>query len=197
MAVMGDDHATQERAVDLLDRHLRDGEAVDPPVVAAVVTVAAVSGGEDRYAQFVERFREADTPQDQLRYLYALADFDDEALMTRTLDFVLGPEVRTQNAPYVLARCILNRERGDQAWRFVREHWDHANTAFPDASIVRMVDPVKTLTRPEQQADVAAFFAEHDIPQAAKTLQQVLERQRVNVSLRERAAPTLAARFGA
>ena len=49
-----------------------------------------------------------------------------------------------------------------------------------------MVDPVKTLTRPEQQADVAAFFAEHDIPQAAKTLQQVLERQRVNVSLRER-----------
>ena len=60
-----------------------------------------------------------------------------------------------------------------------------------------MVDPVKTLTRPEQQADVAAFFAEHDIPQAAKTLQQVLERQRVNVSLCERAAPTLTARFGA
>jgi puromycin-sensitive aminopeptidase len=197
MAVMGDDRATQERAAEVLDGHLRDGEAVDPPVVAAVVNVAAASGGVERYEQFVERFREADTPQDQLRYLYALADFDDEALMSRTLDFLLGPEVRTQNAPYVLARCILNRERGDQAWRFIREHWEHANTAFPNASIVRMVDPVKTLTRPEQQADVAAFFAEHDIPQAAKTLQQVLERQRVNVSLRERAAPTLTARFGA
>ena len=197
MAVMGNDVPAQERAAEILDRHLRDGEAVDPPVVAAVVTVAAATGGEERYEQFVERFREADTPQDQLRYLYALADFDDEALMTRTLDFLLGPEVRTQNAPYVLARCILNRERGDQAWRFVREHWDHANTAFPNASIVRMVDPVKTLTRPEQQADVAGFFAEHGIPQAAKTLQQVLERQRVNVSLREREASTLATRFGA
>ncbi len=197
MAVMGNDVPAQERAAEILDRHLRDGEAVDPPVVAAVVTVAAATGGEERYEQFVERFREADTPQDQLRYLYALADFDDEALMTRTLDFLLGPEVRTQNAPYALARCILNRERGDQAWRFVREHWDHANTAFPNASIVRMVDPVKTLTRPEQQADVAGFFAEHGIPQAAKTLQQVLERQRVNVSLREREASTLATRFGA
>ena len=165
MAVMGDDRATQERAA-VLDGHLRDGEAVDLPVVAAVVAVAA-PGGVERYEQFVERFREADTPQDQLRYLYALADFDDEALMSRTLDFLLGPEVRTQNAPYVLARCILNRERGDQAWRFIREHWEHANTALPNASIVRMVDPVKTLTRPEQQADVAAFFAEHDIPQAA------------------------------
>ena len=98
MAVMGDDRATQERAAEVLDGHLRDGEAVDPPVVAAVVAVAA-PGGVERYEQFVERFREADTPQDQLRYLYALADFDDEALMSRTLDFLLGPEVRTQNAP--------------------------------------------------------------------------------------------------
>ena len=87
------------------------------------------------------------------------------------------------------ARCIANRDHGDQAWRFVREHWDHANAALPATSIVRMVDPVKTLTRPEQQADVAGFFAEHAIPQAAKTLQQVLERQRVNVALRDREAP--------
>ena len=36
------------------------------------------------------------------------------------------------------------------------------------------------------QADVQAFFAEHNIPQAAKTLQQVLERQRVNTALRSR-----------
>ena len=59
-----------------------------------------------------------------------------------------------------------------------------------------MVDPVKTLIRPEQQIDVAGFFAEHDIPQAAKTLQQVLERQRVNVALRSREAERLAASFG-
>ena len=110
--------------------------------------------------------------------------------MARTLEFLLGPDVKSQNAPYALARCILNRERGEQAWRFVREHWDHANAAFPNPSIVRMIDPVKTLTRPEQEADVAGFFAEHDIPQAAKTLQQVLERQRVNVALRTREAPT-------
>ena len=167
----------------MLDGHLRDGEAVDLPVVAAVVAAAASSGVE-RYEQFVERFREADTPQDQLRYLYALADFDDEALMSRTLD---PPRTRGANAerPYVLARCILNRDAatrpGDSS-----ASTGSTPTPRPNASIVRMVDPVKTLTRPEQQADVAAFFAEHDIPQAAKTLQQVLERQRVNVSLRER-----------
>jgi len=160
-------------------------------------SVVAATGGAAEYDRYVERFREATTPQEQLRYLYALADFPDEDLMSRTLEFLLGPDVKSQNAPYALARCIMNRERGEQAWRFVREHWDHANAAFPNPSIVRMVDPVKTLTRPEQEADVAGFFAEHDIPQAAKTLQQVLERQRVNVALRAREAPRLAEHFTA
>ena len=36
------------------------------------------------------------------------------------------------------------------------------------------------------------FFAEHPIPQAAKTLDQVLERQRVNAALRERESARLA-----
>ena len=39
---------------------------------------------------------------------------------------------------------------------------------------------------PEVETDVQAFCAEHPIPQAAKTLEQVLERQRVNVALRRR-----------
>ena len=195
LAVLGDDAGAQATASELFEQQLRDPAAVDPPVTAAVVSVVAATGGAAEYDRYVERFKEATTPQEQLRYLYALADFPDEDLMARTLEFLLGPDVKSQNAPYALARCILNRERGEQAWRFVREHWDHANAAFPNPSIVRMIDPVKTLTRPEQEADVAGFFAEHDIPQAAKTLQQVLERQRVNVALRGREAPRLAAHF--
>jgi aminopeptidase N len=195
LAVLGDDADAQAEAAERFEQQLRDPASVDPPVTAAVVAVVAANGGEAEYDRYIERFKEATTPQEQLRYLYALADFPDEELMARTLEFLIGPDVKTQNAPYALARCILNRERGEQAWRFVREHWDHANAAFPNPSIVRMVDPVKTLTRPEQQADVAGFFAEHDIPQAAKTLQQVLERQRVNVALRTREAPRLADHF--
>ena len=50
-----------------------------------------------------------------------------------------------------------------------------------------MIDPVKLLNRAGTVvADVQSFFSEHPIPQAAKTLDQVLERQRVNAALRER-----------
>ncbi|HEY7044372.1 MAG TPA: M1 family metallopeptidase [Nocardioidaceae bacterium] len=197
LAILGDDAAAQQRAAELFERQLEDASANDPEVAAAVVNVVATTGGPDRYDRFVDCFRTAPTPQEKLRYLYALADFRDEALMARTLEFLVGDEVKTQNAPFVLGRCIANRDRGEQAWRFVREQWDHANAAFPDNSIVRMIDPVKTLIREDQQADVAAFFAEHEIPQAAKTLQQVLERQRINVALREREAAPLSTYFGA
>ena len=43
--------------------------------------------------------------------------------------------------------------------------------------------------------DAAAFFEDHPIPQSAKSLQQMLERQRVFAALRERAEPELAAHF--
>jgi hypothetical protein len=42
------------------------------------------------------------------------------------------------------------------------------------------------LNTTDSVADVQRFFAEHPIPQAAKTLDQHLERQRVNAALRAR-----------
>jgi hypothetical protein len=42
---------------------------------------------------------------------------------------------------------------------------------------------------------VAAFLAEHPLPQAGKRVEQVLERQAVNVALRQREEPALADAF--
>jgi puromycin-sensitive aminopeptidase len=103
--------------------------------------------------------------------------------------------VRTQDAPILLGRGIAHREHGALAWRFVRDHWDAAKSRFPSNLVVRIVEPVTRLTRPEEQADVAAFLAGHPLPQAAKRVAQILERQRVNVALRQREEPTLADAF--
>jgi len=57
---------------------------------------------------------------------------------------------------------------------------------------VRMVDSAKMLNSDTAEASVQAFFSEHDIPQAVQTLQQVLERQKVNAELRRRESEALA-----
>ena len=189
LAVLGDDAPTQQRFRSI--EETPDG--VDPELVSAATGVVAATGGDADYELFLGRFRTAITPQEQLRYLYALAEFPDAALIDRTCELAMGSEVKTQNAPFLLARCIANREHGAAAWGFVRRHWDEANERFPNNTIVRMVDPVKLLTEPDVAADVQGFFAEHPIPQGAKTLDQVLERQRVNVALRAREGDRLLA----
>ncbi len=123
--------------------------------------------------------------------MYALAEFPSREQIERTIALAFSGEVRTQNAPFLLNRCIANRWQGSYAWQEVRKHWDDANDKFPNNTIVRMIDPVKLLTEPAVVADVQSFFSEHPIPQAAKTLDQVLERQRTNAALAEREAERL------
>jgi puromycin-sensitive aminopeptidase len=177
LAVLGNDRTAQAECRRLLD------EGGDPELVATATTAVAAVGSDADYDRFVQSFRSATTPQVQLRFLYALAEFPEQAQIDRTIDFAFSGEVKSMNAPFLLHRCIANRWNGERAWQSVRQRWDEANEKFPNNTIVRMIDPVKMLTRPEVTADVQAFFGEHPIPQAAKTLDQVLERQRVNASM--------------
>jgi puromycin-sensitive aminopeptidase len=158
-----------------------DPTAVDPELISAATTVVAATGDADTYEQMRERFLTGSTPQEQLRHLYALAEFDDEALVLATCEFAMSSEVRSQNAPFLLRAAIANRHHGPAAWAFVRDHWDEALDRFPSNTIVRMVDSITYLSTPELVDDTSSFFADHPIEQAAKTLEQVLERQRVNI----------------
>jgi puromycin-sensitive aminopeptidase len=192
LGVLGDDEPTQRLCRGLFETGEADPGAVDPELLAAATTVVASSGGDDVYDRMIAGFTDAATPQDQLRHLNALAEFDDEALIVRTCEFLMSDAVKTQNAPFVLRLCIANRNHGPVAWRFVRQHWEEANERFPSNSIVRMIDSVHLLDTPELVADVQAFFAEHPIEQALKTQEQILERQRVNAALRAREQAALA-----
>ena len=187
-AVLGADADIRQHCRSLL---VGETDGVDPELLAAATTVVASIGDGADFDAFVEKFRHAATPQEQLRSLYALAEFDDADLIRRACEFAFSGEVRSQNAPYLLSRCIANRSHGELAWTIVRKNWDIANARFPEPSIIRMIDPVKLLDRPSTLADVQGFFSEHPVEQSASTLAQVLERQRVNAAFREREHDTL------
>ncbi len=196
VAVLGQDEAAVVRARSLFEQGDADPSSVDPEVYAAATRVVATTGGATEYERFLNGFRHGATPQEQLRFLYALAEFDDAELIERTVEFAFSGEVKSQNAPFLLQRCIAQREHGALAWRLLRQRWDEANRRFPTNTIVRMIDSVKTLNRKEDELDVQGFFSEHPIPQGANTLAQILERQRVNVALREREGERLAEMLG-
>ncbi len=196
-AMLGADERSRERSVAYYERWTTDPESVDAELAAAATTVVAATGGIIEYEKMLEVAMHGATPQVQLRHLFALAEFDDSDLMARTCELAMSSKVKTQNAPFLLRSCIGNRAHGQQAWDFVRRNWAIAEDRFPRSTIVRMIETVKLLDRPNQVADVQAFFAEHPIPQGSKTLDQILERQRVNAAVLARSAAPLVAELSA
>jgi puromycin-sensitive aminopeptidase len=188
---IGDDAAVQERARRVLDDELA-GRPADPSVAAAAVGVVAGVGDGSWWQRYLDRHRSTDSPQEALRYQYGLAGFPSVELAERTLGLTLT-EFRSQNAPFVIFHLLTNRDVNEATWAFVKREWDAICERFPDNTIPRLLGGVVALSTPELAADVEAFVAAHPVPQAARTVEQHLERLRVNVALREREAAAIAA----
>ena len=188
LGVLGDDRAVQARAVELY----AGAADVDPNVLPAIIAVLAHAGDGARYDEFLQKFRSAATPQEEQRYLYALAGFRQPALLSQTLARTTNGEFRTQDAPFV-ARALLTSVHGRElAWEFVKTNWDTMERLYPKAGLRRLAEGVIGLATPELERDVHAFFKARRPEFGGKTLEQYLEQLRIAVSLRERESAALA-----
>ena len=194
LGTIGADDDVRTRARAIHEAYVKNSSEVDPELVAAALTVIADSGTGDEFQQFLARWRAAKNPQEELRYLYSLPRFHDDASFQQVLELSIG-EVRTQNAPFLLGRALMNTTHGAVAWDFVRKHWPELLERFPSSTIVRMVEGVKWLI--DAVPDVEGFFAEHPVPQGKKTLEQHLERLHVNAAFCNREHAALAAALSA
>ena len=166
-------------------------EGLQPNVLAAAVAVLAHCGDEARYEEFLAHFRSAKTPQEEQRYLYALAGFRPPRLVQQTLARTLSGEIRTQDAPFVL-RALLSSVHGrGQAWAFFQENWERMNRDFPPTAVRRMCEGVTGLATPEWEGEVNEFFRSRHVDLGGKTLEQYLEHLRIAVRLREREGSAL------
>jgi puromycin-sensitive aminopeptidase len=193
LGTIGDDKTIQAEARTRYTQYKQNPEAVDRNVVPALVAILATSGGAAEYEEFTTTFKTAKTPQEETRYLFALAAFRPADLFERTLQLTLNGEVRTQNAPYLMRSILLNTEGRERAWAFLKANWDEMGRQYPDNSIVRMCEGIVSLVTPELEAEVIDFFAGHPVKQGGKTMQQHLEKLRVAVACKQREAANIEA----
>jgi puromycin-sensitive aminopeptidase len=191
LGVLGNDAAVQARAVELHAAAQRDPASVDPNVLPAVIAVLAHAGDGRRYDDFLAAFRTARTPQEEQRYLYALAGFRDTALLRQTLDRALNGEIRTQDAPFVVRSMLMGVHARELAWDFVKQHWDTMDGLYPKHGMRRLAEGVTGLVTRELEADVQRFFAAKNPQFGGKVLAQYLEHLHVAVELRERESAAL------
>ena len=191
LGTLGDDSELQKKAQELYARFDDNPEAADRDLMPALVNILAYCGDAARYEEFKRKFKSPRTPQEEQRYLFALANFRDRTLLEKTLQKTLDGEVRTQNAPYLMHALLLNPTFRYEAWEFLRAHWSEMVEKYPDSALPRMCEAVIALL--DREEEVKKFFSEHRVRLGGKLIDQHLERLSVAVGFRRREGANLQA----
>ena len=147
LGTIGADETVRARARAVVDAGWEHGPA-DPDLFDAAVRVVAAAGGEATFDEYLARADKAANPQDELRYLGALAGVPQPELLQRYLDLMLTDQVRSQDAPYLLRQVLADRDHARTAWDFVHREWSAMNERYPSNSIARLLDGVRTVSDP-------------------------------------------------
>jgi puromycin-sensitive aminopeptidase len=177
-----------------------EGKSVlDPNVLPAVIGILATTGDAKRYDEFFALFQAAKdkNPQDEARFMDALAEFNEPELYKRAAQLALTQHIRSQDAPFFLA-SIMTSSRIDKrrhAWKFVQENWDALEKAFPSNGMVKVAGAMTALDTEDLEREVNTFLAAHPIEAGTMAVSQALEQLRVNVALRQRETQSLVRYF--
>ena len=173
----GRDPAVIAKAREVVLSELAKPGSVESTLLNTAVPVAALSGDAALYERYLARSRATSDPEEQHRYMYALAAFSDPALVRRTMDYIAGPEVRTQDTKIFIARLLGNPDARQLAWELLQARWTDVQKKtgeFVGNTVI--VGALGAMCGSRALADVKKFFAVHKVPDAERTLQQSAER---------------------
>jgi puromycin-sensitive aminopeptidase len=182
------------------DAYLRDPAALHPDLRAVVFGLVAQEGDRVTYDRLWDLERKVTLHEEKLRFLGALTRPRNRDLLQETLRLSLSPEVRSQDTVGVLTGVAGNRAFGrDMAWDFIKANWEELDHRYGKGGFVlmRLVSITGSFTTLERAREVEQFFTAHPVPSAARTVQQSLERVRINAKWLEKNRDELAKWFAA
>jgi puromycin-sensitive aminopeptidase len=165
------------------DRYAHDPQAVHPDLRSTVLNLAAFGGDRSTYEALRAVEERATLQEEKLRALTALTHFRQPDLLRDALELSLSPVVRSQDTIRVVAGVAMNPHGRELAWEFVRAHWPEFDQRYGGGGflLTRLIEAVtSSFTSLVKEREVAEFFLRHPVPSATRTIQQCLERIRIN-----------------
>ncbi len=191
LGTIGQDRQTISKARKLFSAYVCDQKAVDPDLVDTITTIVAFNGDSRDFATFKQLFKKARTPEAEMRNLAALANFRKKELLGKTLALCLSKEVRTQDAPHLLADVMSGRAGGQMAFSFMTANWPKILTTYSQQMVPHMVMSASAFSTESMEQSLKAFFARHTIVAGKSTVARTLETVSANVKFRQRSALSL------
>jgi aminopeptidase N len=118
----GHDPALVAKANLTAEAYMNDPNSVESASAQSALRIVARSGDAELYDRFMDHLRSAKTPEEYYSYFYSLAAFHDPALMKRTFEFALSPDVRNQDLGLIGA-LFTSESAQPAAWDLFKLHF--------------------------------------------------------------------------
>nr|WP_158945651.1 M1 family metallopeptidase [Granulicella sp. S190] len=164
---------------------------LDPTLVDAAVELSAGVGDASLYDKLLAVSRNSGDPAQQTAALGLLARFRDSSLVSRTLDLIASGEIRNQDSWTMLTTLLRNRETRDQAWEYVRHHWERVQAQLTVSSGAEVVGATGSFCTVKRREEVDEFFSVHKVEAAERTLAKAVDSINDCIELRAVQEPKL------
>ncbi|MGB2716876.1 MAG: M1 family metallopeptidase [Vicinamibacterales bacterium] len=169
------DPAVLAKARELVLQELDKPGSVEPTLLNVIAQLAALEGDAALYERYLAAGKSATNPEDKYRYLYGLASFGNPALVRRTFEFILSPDVRAQDARIFLGAQLSSPDGRELGWDLIQQHWDELHKK-DSTGMGYVVGALSAFCDAAAAGEIRTFFAKNKVPEAERTLQQTLER---------------------
>ena len=190
------DPEVMAQARKIADQALSNPDSVDRELAFSAFGVAAVNGDQAFYDKLMAALKNPKSPEEYYMYLFTLGQFGDPALLQRTLDYAVSPDVRSQDALGLIARVMDNPAGQKLAWDFILAHWDAVQKAGGPFASAEIVGSTQSFCDAHMRDQVADFFSAHKIAAAERTYRQSIERINNCVDLKSQQEPQLSSWLG-
>ena len=154
---------------------------VEPNLAASSIAIMANNGDKVLHKEFFNKYTNSQIPQEKIRFLYSLSEFKSSDLAEETLKMALSKKIKNQDAPYLIATTLRNYRHSLIAWNFIEDNWKKINEIFPNNTIPRMFGGIKSISDEGLAKRVSSFFEKNPIPQGQKTIDQNIEKMKINL----------------
>ncbi|CAG8534031.1 1215_t:CDS:10 [Funneliformis caledonium] len=161
-----------------------DESALHPNIRAVVFKIVlSHGGGDEEFEAILKVYRESKTADQKLDALYGLGFAQRDDLIHRALQFAISDEVKNQDMIHAFASLQSNPKSRRLLWNFVKDNWDLIHERYINflslfGNIIKQC--INKFSSEDDIVDIEKFFSNRDCKGIERSLQQSVEKIRVN-----------------
>ena len=187
----GKDPAVIAESSRIVEKYLADPASIDATLGQTALAIAARNGDTALYEKLQKVYETSTNPEIQESALHLLAEFENPALVQRSLDYAVSGKVRNQDAAVQLIIPLQIDENRSQAWQYIQSHWDKVQAQLTTAMGGYLVGSTSSFCSGQDRDEVKSFFASHPVPASDLALRHAIEHIDGCIELRELQEPKL------